>query len=72
MNEKIIKIATDLFCEEINTETKIGDIEAWDSLGQINLFMAIESELGLSFDPTVVIENDSIKKIVTLIDLGDK
>jgi len=38
-----------------------------DSLGQINLFMSIESELGLSFDPEVIIENDSIEQIIFLL-----
>ena len=67
MENEIIKIASELFQTEINIESKIGDIENWDSLGQINLFMAIESDLGLSFDPDDVIANDSIKKIIKLI-----
>jgi len=67
MENEIIKIASELFETEINIESKIGDIENWDSLGQINLFMAIESDLGLSFDPDDVIANDSIKKIIKLI-----
>jgi acyl carrier protein len=41
----------------------MGDLKAWDSLGQINLFMAIENELELSFDP----ENDSIEQIIQLL-----
>lgn len=67
MENEIIKIASELFETEINIESKIGDIKNWDSLGQINLFMAIESDLGLSFDPDDVIANDSIKKIIKLI-----
>jgi acyl carrier protein len=68
MKKKIINIASDLFGQEVTDETKIGDVQKWDSLGQINLFMAIESELNLSFDPEDVIENNSIKKIITLIE----
>ncbi len=67
MEQKIINIASKLFGESVTKETKIGDVELWDSLGQINLFMAIESELGLYFKQEEVIENDSIKKIVNLI-----
>ncbi|MEA2018812.1 MAG: acyl carrier protein [Campylobacterota bacterium] len=67
MEEKIIQIASELFGKEVTLETKIGDIEAWDSLGQINLFMAIESELNLSFEPEDVIESDSIIKVNNLI-----
>jgi len=72
MEEKIIKIASDLFGEKVALDTKIGDIDAWDSLGQINLFIAIESELGLSFDPDDVIENNSIEKIIDLINISKK
>jgi acyl carrier protein len=68
MKTKIIKIASELFESEITIDSKIGDIENWDSLGQINLFMAIESDLGFSFDPDDIISNDSIKKIIELID----
>jgi acyl carrier protein len=67
MKKKIISIASELFGQKVTIETKIGDIEKWDSLGQINLFMAIESELNLSFDPEDVIENTSIEKISILI-----
>ncbi len=67
MEEKILRIANELFCETITHDTKMGDVESWDSLGQINLFMAIESELGLNFKPEEVIEKDSIKKILDLV-----
>ena len=67
MENKIIKIASELFGTKVTKETKIGDIEVWDSLGHINLFMAIENELGLSFDPEVITENDSIEQIIFLL-----
>ena len=67
MQDKIIKIATDLFEAEVTLKSKMGDVTAWDSLGQINLFMAIENEFGLSFDPEDVIENDSIERIIFLL-----
>tara|TARA_B100000795_G_scaffold96234_1_gene70600 strand:+ start:121 stop:375 length:255 start_codon:yes stop_codon:yes gene_type:complete len=67
MENKIIKIASELFATEVTNKTKIGDIKAWDSLGQINLFMAIENEFGLSFDPEDIIENDSIERIIFLL-----
>ena len=41
----------------------MGDLKAWDSLGQINLFMPIENELEQFFDP----ENDSIEQIIQLL-----
>jgi len=67
MEDKVINIASELFGVEVTKDTKIGDIESWDSLGQINLFMAIESELGIKVSPDEIIENDSIIKIVELL-----
>jgi acyl carrier protein len=67
MEDKIINIASELFGEEVTKDTKIGDIESWDSLGQINLFMAIESELDIKVSPDEIIENDSIAKIIDLL-----
>jgi acyl carrier protein len=71
MEKKIINIASELFGQEVTIETKIGDVERWDSLGQINLFMAIEAELNLSFDPEDVIENNSIRKIIFLLEKNE-
>ena len=68
MEQKIIKIANELFnTTALDINSKMGDIEQWDSLGQINLFMSIESELGISCEPEEVIESDSIKKIIELL-----
>jgi len=64
----IISIASNLFGQEMSVESEIGDVEKWDSLGQINLFMAIESKLDLRFDIEDVIENNSIKKIILLLE----
>jgi len=68
MKEKIIKIASEVFGCEISKDSKIGDPENWDSLGQLNLFMAIENELNQKFNPDDIIKSDSIEKIVTLVE----
>lgn len=68
MEKQVLKIAKELFnSDAITINSKIGDFEQWDSLGQINLFMAIEGELSISCTPDEVIENDSIRKIVQLM-----
>lgn len=68
MEEKIIQIAHDVFDCEITINSKIGDPEVWDSLGQLTLFMAIESELGVKCTPDEIIENNTILSIVKLIE----
>lgn len=68
MENKIIQIAKEMFNDEINIDSKIGDPQIWDSLGQLNLFMAIESNLNIKFSIDEIIQSDSIRKIVKLIE----
>lgn len=67
IEEKLVKVASELFNTEITIDSQIGQAGSWDSLGQINLFMAIEEEFGMSFTTDEVIENNSIEKIINLI-----
>ena len=67
MEEKIIQIANDVFDCEITSSSKIGDPQVWDSLGQLTFFMSLESQLGIKFSPEEIIENNSIKDIMNLI-----
>jgi acyl carrier protein len=67
MEDKIIQIASEVFGYEITKDSKIGSPENWDSLGHLNLFMAIENELNQKFAPDDIIECDSVEKIVKLI-----
>lgn len=68
MENKIIQISKEMFNDEINIDSKIGDPQIWDSLGQLNLFMAIESNLNIKFSIDEIIQSDSIRKIVKLIE----
>jgi acyl carrier protein len=68
MKEKVINIAKEVFQNDVNENSKIGDFDSWDSLGQLNLFMALESELDVKFSHEEIIDSDSVEKIVTLIE----
>jgi acyl carrier protein len=68
MENKIVKIAQKLFGSEIDKNSSIGSTPKWDSLGQINLFMTIEKEFEIKFTYDEIIENNSIKKIILLIE----
>ena len=67
MENKIIKIASEIFDCKITINSEMGNPEIWDSLGQLNLFMAIENDLNLNFSPEEVFKNNSIKKILESI-----
>ena len=66
VEKQVINIAKEVFNCEITKDSKIGNPEQWDSLGQLNLFMALEMQLGIKCSPEEVIESDSIIKIVNL------
>jgi acyl carrier protein len=68
MKEKVINIAKEVFQNDVNENSKIGDFDSWDSLGKLNLFMALESELDVKFSHEEIIDSDSVEKIVTLIE----
>jgi len=52
----------------VDTDSKINDFESWDSLGQLTLFMALESELKIKFTHDEIIEMSSINKILDLLE----
>jgi acyl carrier protein len=68
VEEQVINIAKEVFNCEITKDSKIGNPEQWDSLGQLNLFMALEMQLGIKCSPEEVIESDSIEKIIKLLE----
>ncbi len=72
MEEKILNIAKNVFSDDVTISSKAGDPINWDSLGQITLFMMLESELGIKFTPEEIIENNSIKSIVSLVEYKQK
>ena len=67
MKKQIVNIAKDIFQNDIHENTKIGDFDNWDSLGQLNLFMALESEFHLKFSHEEILTTNSIEKIINLI-----
>ena len=50
------------------TELKIGDIEEWDSQGNLNLLLAIEEEFNIRFPMEEMSELKSIKQIILAIE----
>ena len=48
-------------------DLKIGDLPSWDSLGNFNLILAIETELQIRFSMEQIADVDSIKKVLKVI-----
>ena len=70
MENKIKQIMADIFfieISEIDENTSPQSIDAWDSLGHMNLVTALEEELEISFDNDEVIEMLNFKLIMLIV-----
>ena len=70
MINRISKIASEIFCvpvSEIYKDTQQGDLENWDSLGHLNLILAIEEKLEVKFLSIDILNMKSIKEIAERI-----
>lgn len=48
---------------EVTADLKVGDVPEWDSLGQLNLIVEIESVFGTRFDGEQLITLNSLAEI---------
>lgn len=69
--EKVKTQAATIFAtapDQIEETDSHKEIEAWDSLGHLRLFMALEAEFGLKFDVTEMTASRTIAAITDLIE----
>ena len=67
MQEQIIKMIEDILKLQpgsINRDTKIEDIEAWDSLAHVMIIGAIEEELKVLIPLDVAVELESVEQLL--------
>ena len=70
METKIKNVMSSIFdveLDQINDTTTQGDLEHWDSLGHMNLVVALEEEFELVFDEEEIIEMMNFKLICLII-----
>jgi len=63
---ELIVLAAKLFnvpTSSLNGDAKAGTIEAWDSMGHLELFMAIESQWKVKFSTDEIVNLSSLSKI---------
>lgn len=68
IRQTVNQIAAEVFLSDINDITdvlKAGDIEAWDSLGHLNLFLAVETRFGVKFTTDEILTTTAIGDLVT-------
>ena len=65
---KTVFISTfDLDEKDFSENLQIGDIPAWDSVGQLNLIFALENAFDIKFEMEQIPEMNSIDKIILAI-----
>lgn len=68
MEEKILEILKNLFeLDTVDTTCSQQTCEKWDSMGQLNLVVELESEYDISLEPEEIGEMTSYEKIVEIV-----
>ena len=65
---KVFQEALECDPSHITTETVPEDIPTWDSMGQMSLVSALESEFGQEFEIDDIMEMSSIAKILEILE----
>ncbi len=69
--EQICKIVSEVMnvpVEQVRLESVKSDFENWDSLGQLNLILEIESAFGISIPIDNIVNVDSVQSIVDIVE----
>ncbi len=68
--DRVREIAADVFglsVDEIGADTAQADIEAWDSLAQLNLMLALEDEFSIRLTPNDIEKMGTVSAIAQLV-----
>lgn len=71
LQQKIILILSDVLDVEkslVNSESSSDTIPAWDSVGHLNLMIALEEQFGVQFAPEEVDAMHSIEALVRIVE----
>lgn len=69
-NDRLMRVIAETFgmnMNEVDEAASTTTIPAWDSVGQLELVMALEQEFSLSLTPEDILVVDSLKNIRTLL-----
>ena len=68
MEEKVMEILKDLFeLDTVDENCSQETCEIWDSLGQLNLVVELESEFGVSIEPEEIGEMRSFHDVIRIL-----
>lgn len=68
MEEKVLEILKDLFeLDTVDETCSQTTCEKWDSMGQLNLVVELESEFDVTLEPEEIAEMTSFEKIIKVL-----
>ena len=68
MEEKVLEILKNVFeLETVDTTCSQQTCEKWDSMGQLNLVVELETEFDVSLEPEEIAEMKSFNDVVRLV-----
>jgi acyl carrier protein len=70
LESRVIRILSDVLdvpAAQLNMATTRDDVESWDSVGIVNIFAALEVELGVSIPIDDAAELISVAKILSIV-----
>ena len=68
MEEKVLEILKNVFeLETVDTTCSQQTCEKWDSMGQLNLVVELESEFDVSLEPEEIGEMKSFEDIIKIL-----
>lgn len=68
MEEKVLEILKNLFeLDTVDETCSQENCEKWDSMGQLNLVVELESVFGISLEPDEINEMNSFAKIIDIL-----
>lgn len=68
MEEKVLEILKNVFeLETVDTTCSQTTCEKWDSMGQLNLVVELESEFDVSLEPEEIGEMKSFEDIIKIL-----
>ena len=66
VEQQLVEILAEVFevsQDAITQDIKMGDIETWDSLGHLRLFMTIDEKMGVKFSTDEIVQISSLEEI---------
>ncbi len=68
MEEKVLEILKSVFeLDSVDSSCSQENCEKWDSMGQLNLVVELESEFDVTLEPEEIAEMTSFEKVIQIL-----